>query len=678
MRSLVSLTLALLVAGPLARPAEALEAVLLPPGPLSADGIEVHAIKLFLVEGGALVPGLPTVRAQKGALVGAPELEPDGGVLLRYRPPRVDAPTSDLLSVAARGTLTRLALPLEPTGRVQLTLSVTPSPLVLGAGASATVRVAVRDAGGRPARAPLRLGASVGRVSRPVETAPGEYQATYTPPEERFPQVAILAAQSVADGAFAAAPCRMSAPVQLGGVGEPGASMRIAVDGREFGPVVIGADGHFSLPLVVPPGGRAIGTSTDAMGNQQRREIDLRLPPFPRLLIAAVPPELPADGRSRADVVVFAVDARGNPERRGVPPLSADRGQLGEPQAHGDGSTTWRFTAPAQLGSGAAVLRAGAVTTRIALRPGPATRLDVQAPKEPLGAGAEVARRVEVRVRDASGSPVIGARLEAQVAGGHVAGIEELGDGAYALSVVPPRDPGRGTTQLHVEVAGLRAGAPRRVTLHPVAAPAGRLAAEAWIDDDLGLPVAGAAVDLDGPSGTVHAESDRFGTARIEMARPPPEVRRFRVTARPEALPGLQAALDYLVVGEKIFTVASVIGHGRSGAVEPPALASVDAQLPLRPAADVDVRIDSPSVRPRAGEAARLRVRLTDALGRPADGQILAQASGGYVALVGPLVHGVGELEFKPPGDARPGARFVVSVTEARTRVTAFTEVIVR
>src|SRR5205807_2756214 len=117
------------------------------------------------------------------------------------------------------------------------------------------------DAAGRPARVPLRVSASVGRVSLPRELAPGEYELTFTPPEERYPQTAIIAALSIADSAFTAATIKLAARVTVDGEGEPGAHMQISVDARPFPTVIIGPSGRFEVPLVVPPGGRAFGVS---------------------------------------------------------------------------------------------------------------------------------------------------------------------------------------------------------------------------------------------------------------------------------------------------------------------------------------------------------------------------------------------------------------------------------
>jgi hypothetical protein len=652
-----------------------LEAIVLPPGPLVADGERVHTLELYLVDGDALATRAPQVTAQHGAVL-EQRAAPDGGVYLRYRPPKVAQPASDTLTIAARGHPLSVNVPLEPAGRLKLAISVSPDPLLLGRGATAEVRVHVRDAAGRPARAPLRLGASIGRVSPAVEVELGEYRATFTPPEDRFPQVAIVAALSVAGGEFAAVPCRLSARVTVPGEGEPGASMRIVVDGRTFGPQTVGPDGKFALGIVVPPGGRAVGVSTDRLGNRREREIDLSLPPFPRLLLAAVPPELPADGRARAEVVAFAVDARGAPERNKPPALSVDRGALSPPQARGDGSTSWTFIAPAGA-TGAAMLRAGSAQARIGLRPAPPYKLELSA-GDALAAGSNAPASVEVRVRDAAGAPVPGARLTATLAGGRVTSIEERAPGRYTINVIAPRDPGRGSAALHVEVGGVEAGAPRRVTLHPARAPAGMLAAEAWTDDDLGLPVAGALVELHTPRGASRVESDRYGTARVELLRPPPTERRFRVTAELAGLPGLEAALDYLQVGGLLHTVASTAGTGLLETEESAPGATLDAEISLKPGAPIDLQLTVEPERAAPGRprALRVRVRIADASGKPASSGLVYQASGGQLDLVRAPEGGAAELRFTPPPGAHAGERFLLSVTDPKTRVTAFTEVV--
>jgi hypothetical protein len=304
---------------------------------------------------------------------------------------------------------------------------------------------------------------------------------------------------------------------------------------------------------------------------------------------------------------------------------------------------------------------------KVALRPGAPRAIEIET-REPLAAGSDTPATVEARVSDGAGTPVPGATLTAALAGGRVRAIRELGGGRYAIELVPPRDPGKGTAQLHVEVASVPPGPPRRVTLHQLPTSDGKFRAEAWIDDDLGLPVPGARVDLAAPDAVAHESADRYGTARIAYA--PPATPRFRVTATAPELPGAAAALDLLVVGGAAHAAGSVAGGGVVEPGEAPSFPAVDAAIPLIPGAAVDLRVSVEPKFPRPGEPARVRVALHGGAS-----QLVYQASGGTLDVVKPAADGVAELRFTPPRDARPGSRYLISVTDAKTRVTAFIEV---
>jgi hypothetical protein len=180
---------------------------------------------------------------------------------------------------------------------------------------------------------------------------------------------------------------------------------------------------------------------------------------------------------------------------------------------------------------------------------------------------------------------------------------------------------------MHVEVAGMQPGPPRRVTLHPAKAKPGQIAAEAWVDDDLGIPVPGAQVQLDGSGRSITLESDRFGTARLEVPRA--QTRHFRFSARLPSLPGLAASLDELVIGGVTHAVSSVAGHGVELEREPPAESVGEGELPLIASAPIDLKL---FVEPEA-HGARVRVRLIDSAGKPAAGQLMYQASAGKLEL---------------------------------------------
>ena len=75
---------------------------------------------------------------------------------------------------------------------VASSISVHGGAIVLGKTPSATVTIGVLEAPGTEDR-PLRLSVNVGAFSQPVRIGPGKYSATYVPPPERYPQVALVA-----------------------------------------------------------------------------------------------------------------------------------------------------------------------------------------------------------------------------------------------------------------------------------------------------------------------------------------------------------------------------------------------------------------------------------------------------------------------------------------------------
>src|SRR6185312_12437240 len=133
-------------------------------------------------------------------------------------------------------------------------------------------------------------------------------------------------------------------------------------------------------------------------------------------------------------------------------------------------------------------------------------------------------------------------------------------------------------------------------------------------------------------------------------------------TAQPAELPGVAAALDYFVVGGVVHAVGSVAGGGVVEAGEPPSFPSVDAPLPLRPAAPLDLRMSVEPARPRAGQAVRVKIAVRGG----AASQLLYEASAGTIELL-KQQNGTAELRFVPPADAPPGSRYLISVTDAKT-----------
>jgi hypothetical protein len=646
---------------------------LLPSSPLYADGQRVHLLKIIATEqfhrGNHKVSGL---RAERGTLFGTAEVASDGTTIVQYRPPKVAGFTRDHLRLVydAKETAIELAL-MPPPSPVHLAIEV--APLVSTKNTTTEVRIHVRDDAGRPARAALRLGASLGQIGPPMAVGLGEYVAIFARPQERYPEVAILAARSITDGAFAATSLSLPAKVTVNGEGEPGAQMTLFVDGRSFGPQTIDSAGRFSFPIQLPPGGRVTGVSIDRAGNRKKREINLGIPPFPRLFLSAFPSDLRAG--AAAQVVTFSVDGRGNPERTTAPVLLADAGTLSPSHPAGTGATIWSYTAPLQIGSGVVHLSASGVRASIRLRPGPPRQIEIRKPLEPLLTGSESTAEIEVAVHDAQGAPVDGARLMASLQGGRVREVVPKDGGKYLIRVEPPADPRPGTARLHVEVMGISPGAPRHLSLHRASGT--HFGIEAWVDDDLGTPIPDCEVALFSDENTRRQKTDHFGVARFEAPDPTGS---FQYRAEVVGLPGVAAVFEGWKSDRHLVAVASHAGEGvdeiTSASNDPPFDAALDVDLPLVPAAPIELRMEITDAS-RAGASTRIKVLLSGAVSVVKDAELLFASSGGQLSTVRTGVWGA-ELRFTPPKGATPGARFTISATDAHSGVTTFTDVVVR
>lgn len=253
----------------------------------------------------------------------------EGGFELEYTPPQVAVDRDVHLAVLAGGSVVSapVTVRIAAAGRVSATQSSSgslalagPASLVLGSDATAYLSAA----GARPPTFVV----NVGTLSAPMRGGDGRWHATYTPPAQKFPQVAIVAA---VDGGGRVDWLR----IPLYGLGrvetrtKPRSQITLTVADATFGPFRTDASGVATTPVVAPPGVHSGTTHTvDALGNAKDAPFDLGTPPFSRLTAAC-------DGDR---VHLFVVDGAGAAATAAEKlTLRASSGTLGEVTRIDDG-----------------------------------------------------------------------------------------------------------------------------------------------------------------------------------------------------------------------------------------------------------------------------------------------------------------------------------------------------
>lgn len=265
------------------------------------------------------------VRCDSGRVMAVRRLSP-GRFDVTVLPPRVAAAARMVVTTRAGGTRTQIAIDLvpsigEPGERASggsLDLRV-PRRLVLGHHASGTVDL-------RPVRGrPVILYASTGTVTALTHGHNGRMQATYRPPEAKYPGVAVIVAATEDGSVVDWAPIELHGRPLVSARSEPNATVSVRVGDEEYGPVTASPAGVAEMRVVTPPGVRVVtALARDAVGNENVAPLVLGVPPF-RGTFAVCPP-------NSERLYYFAVDARGQPREGLALQTEATLGTLASPE----------------------------------------------------------------------------------------------------------------------------------------------------------------------------------------------------------------------------------------------------------------------------------------------------------------------------------------------------------
>ncbi len=403
-----------------------------------------------------------------------------------------------------------------------LELEARPAHAEAGATESVTLRFQLPDATWRGAQ--VSLVANLGQLGelRPVEPTgeedgPAVWTATWRPPPQRFPQIALLHASAELEGRVVTAPLVL--PIYgrdtLKLRTKPHSKVTVTVAGRAFGGARADAKGEVEVTVFVPPGVEtATVTSEDRVGNKTHKPLPLQPPPFSRAFAAVAHPSRAASWADAepALVEIVAVTRTGAllPQSE-LSGLRAERGTVKNFKAVGPGRAQARYRAPRSVEDGRDLLRAevrrdpqAAGRGEVVVRPGPPAQVEIALRPPVFVAGESDHLAVDVRVRDAEGNEVPvpdDVQIRAEV------GEVVLAPNGERRLVIPPALSGRELTKLTVRVGAaeavtdvpLRAGVPAQgafaLSKRMVRAGGGGAAGEIVLADAHGNPVTGASLE---------------------------------------------------------------------------------------------------------------------------------------------------------------------------------------
>ncbi|MCA9183655.1 MAG: hypothetical protein KDA51_19475, partial [Planctomycetales bacterium] len=258
------------------------------------------------------------------------------------------------------------------------------------------------------------LRSTAGTVEAVEAIAPGRFRAHLIAPTTIFPQFVVVLAADVSP-IVADTPPRVGyalvsydAAIELKGSTEAGARMSMQLGKRRFGPVRVGADGLFKIPLVVQPGENwGIAVSSDSLGNRSRSRINLFLPEVQRLHTFMIPKQLVANGQDTGWLYAISVSRFGDPQDTRLK-VSAKRGRLGPAVRLGKGLVRFAYTAPQGVGDqGKDVVRLHSAATAtkvqqdIALVAGKPTTLSVDVRPDLVPADGKTSAELMIKSLDA-------------------------------------------------------------------------------------------------------------------------------------------------------------------------------------------------------------------------------------------------------------------------------------
>lgn len=451
---------------------------IIPGGTFIADGATPSTVHVVALDPtGAPLTGLKLKATSAGGKVNMTSEVAPGLYAVEVVPQAVG--TAGQLTVTIKGKTpakasfetseTFTVLP-PPTASVAVTAN--PAQLLLGQDGSSTVTFALAGPDGSPVNnAELAVSASVGTVENLTPMGDGRYVAKFTPPEQNFPQLAIITASDRRDPSkvfgFVVVPLmgKTNYPVQA----PPNSSVMLNIGGREFGPTQASAAGKANLPIIVPPGVPQATLITVLDGQKNEVPIDLRVPETKRMMLLPMQVGVPGDDMLGVPVRVFVATPDGQPDTGARVVFATTAGSIGEAVHEGNGIYVGEWVPPVSNAQATATITAslkgsstqsdGLDVTLVPQRPGALTLTS-----EPAKLGASTTTfKVFAKVLDTEGTGMARRNLVFQAAGASAQGAtQDLRNGDYQTNFTTT---GSGSVEMVASVRVPPTGNPLRRVL---------------------------------------------------------------------------------------------------------------------------------------------------------------------------------------------------------------------
>ena len=327
-----------------------------------------------------------------------------------------------------------------------------PEKITLGIDTLAEIHLKMPDSGSP------RLVANVGKIGQPAPME-GGLLATYTPPDEIQPGVAIIAALRP-DGSlwdWLAIPLLGQTVVNIKGPRR--AEVEVHVGDHKFGPTRFDRRGRARMSITTPPGvDTAVTVVTDRRGRRSEGTTPIRAPKFNRMMLFCPP--------GRISAVVVSPTGAPQPDQRfsfkgpgtfGVPTMTAP----GTYRVSFEPSARAKSGTRVPIKAGLAGDKASSASCRLEVRSGQIAYITMNVTPKEVVAGSGIPVVVTMDVRDSAGRPAQPEKIDLGT---------DLGTVGKVRSVAPGRF--EATWQLPDEI-GDKQRAFARVTVDGVLAEAG-------------------------------------------------------------------------------------------------------------------------------------------------------------------------------------------------------------